>query len=107
MAYATVEELAGALRIAVTAANQTSLQACLDAAAIEIDAAMDRTEPVADGDALTNRVNLLRGVEWFKAQDAAFGVIGMAETGALRAPNNTFARSYVALMPHKQLFGVA
>ena len=33
MAYATVEELAAALRITVTAANTAALQACLDAAA--------------------------------------------------------------------------
>lgn len=107
MAYATVDELAAALRITVTATNQAGLQACLDAAAVEIDAAIDRVDPVDPDDALLNRVNLLRGVEWFKGQDAAFGVIGMAETGALRAPQNAFARHYLALIPRKQQFGVA
>jgi hypothetical protein len=107
VAYATVDELAAALRITVTAANEASLQACLDAAATEIDAAMDRVDDLDPDDALANRVNVLRGVEWFKGQDAAFGVIGMSETGALRAPTDGFARHYVTLLPNKQKFGVA
>jgi|SRR5215471_673218 len=109
MAYATVDELAAALRIQVTAANQATLQACLDAAAIEIDDAMDRfvDDPIDPADALANRVNLLRGVEWFKANDAAFGVIGVSDTGTLTAPRDTFARHEIALLPHKQQFGVS
>lgn len=107
MAYATVDELAAALRITVTATNEAGLQACLDAAAVEIDSALDRIDPLDEDDPLANRVNLLRGVEWFKGQDAAFGVIGMAETGALRAPANGFNRHYLALLPRKQQFGVA
>jgi hypothetical protein len=107
MAYATITELAAALRITVTAANQEGLQACLDAAAVEIDSAMDRTDPLTVPDALANRVNILRGVEWFKANDAAFGVIGVSDTGTLQAPRNTFRRHSIALLPHKQLFGVA
>lgn len=109
MAYATVAELAAALRITVTSANQASLQACLDAAAIEIDDALDRTEdnPIDPDDALVNRVNLLRGVEWAKSNDAAFGVIGMAETGALRTPRDAFARHRMVLLPRKELFGVS
>ena len=54
-----------------------------------------------------NRVNILRGVEWWKANDAAFGVIGFDETGALQAPRDTFARHGRALVPLKQQFGVA
>lgn len=42
MAYATVDELAAALRIAVTPANTAALQSCLDAAALQIDTAIDR-----------------------------------------------------------------
>jgi hypothetical protein len=108
MAYATIDELAVALRITVTAANQASLQACLDAAAFEIDDALDRLpdNPLDPADPLANRVNILRGVEWFKANDAAFGVIGVSDTGTLQAPRNTFRRHSIALLPHKQLFGV-
>jgi hypothetical protein len=107
LAYATTNELAAALRITVTAANQETLQACLDAAASEIDHTVDRLEPIDPADPLANRVNLLRGVEWYKANDAAFGVIGVSDTGTLQAPRNTFRRHGIALLPLKQQWGVA
>jgi len=106
MAYAAIDELAAALRITVTAANTATLQACLDAAAIEIDDALDRTDPLPVDDPLANRVNVLRGVEWFKANDAAFGVLGSSDTGTLTAPRNTMRRHAITLLPHKQLFGI-
>jgi hypothetical protein len=109
MAYATVEELAGALRIRLTAENTPGLQACLDAAAEEIDhtvAALADQDP-ATASKLANRVNILRGVEWWKANDAAFGVIGYDDTGALQAPRNTMRRHQSALLPLKQQWGVA
>lgn len=107
MAYATVDELAAALRIAVTSANTAGLQACLDAAAIEIDQTISATTPIDPADPLANRVNVLRGVEWWKSNDAAFGVIGMADTGALQAPRNGFRRHAATLIPLKQRWGVA
>jgi hypothetical protein len=111
VAYATIAELAAALRITVTTANQAGLTACLEAAAIEIDDTLDRAaddpDPVDPNDPLLNRVNLLRGVEWFKANDAAFGVIGVSDTGTLQAPKNTFRRHSIALLPYKQQWGVA
>ena len=221
MAYATVEELAAALRIRVNADNTASLQACLDAAAVEIDHDIDpwpvyelptaswlysaaavaenpgdgyfrtdkaspaatklfyvSTTDVDDGDQstplldasvgtvvrladdlggfddftvtaavidrdgwvevpvtrsassglvfsdgatidfapapitetanpLANRVNVLRAVEWYKAQDAAFGVIGFDQTGALQAPRDGFNRHAYTLTPLKQQWGIA
>jgi len=58
VAYATVQELAAALRVRVTTENTPTLQACLDAAAAEIDHDIDRVvdNPVPAGDALANRV---------------------------------------------------
>jgi hypothetical protein len=108
MAYATVDELAAALRITVTTANQATLQGCLDAAAAEIDASVDAdpTTPIDPADPLANRVNVLRGVEWFKSNDAAFGVIGSADTGVLTAPKSGFARHQATLVPLQQGFGV-
>lgn len=106
MAYATIDELATALRITVTATNQASLTACLEAAALEIDDAVDRVEPLDPADPLANRVNILRGVEWWKANDAAFGVLGVSDTGTLQAPRNTMRRHAIALLPHKQQWGV-
>lgn len=107
--YATVEELAAALRIRVTAENTEMLEACLDAAAVEIDHAIDRTDPIVDSAewALANRVNVLRGVEWFKSNDAAFGVIGFDDTGSMRAPRDSFARHALTLVPLKEQWGIA
>ena len=104
MAYATIDELAYELNIKVTTANQAKLQACLDAAAIELDASMDRVDPIDPGDPLVNRANVLRAFQWYKAQDAAFGSIGAAVTGQLRAPTSTFNPTLVRA--RKQLFGV-
>jgi hypothetical protein len=108
MAYAEIAELAAALRIQVTSANSEQLQTCLDAAAIEIDDALDRTEVLETGQLpLANRVNILRGVEWYKANDAAFGVLGVSDTGTLTAPRNTMRRHAIALLPLKQQFGLS
>ena len=108
-AYATVDELAAALRIRATPENTDALQACLDAAAEEIDHDVDRFEddPVPPGDPLANRVNVLRAVEWYKANDAAFGVIGYDQTGALTAPRDGFNRHAYTLTPLKQQWGIA
>src|SRR5215831_19857080 len=95
MAYATVDELAAKLKIRVTPENTPALQACIDAAAVEIDHHIDVSadSPAVDpADPLAGQVNLARAVEWWKAADATFGVVGFTDTGALQAPKNTFAR---------------
>lgn len=109
MAYASPDELAAALRVRVTAENAAALQACLNAAAVEIDHDVDREldNPIPPDDPLAGRVNLVRAVEWWKATDAAFGVIGFDQTGALQAPRDGFARHAAALTPLKQRWGVA
>ena len=112
-AYASVEQLAAALRITATAANTDQLQVCLEAAAVEINDALDPSpdspppDYAAPWDPLVNRVNVLRGVEWWKANDAAFGVLGFDQTGAVRTPRNSFSRHALTLLPLKQQFGVA
>ena len=107
MSYATVDELAQALRIRVTPENEPVLTACVEAAAAEIDHEVDRVYPIPSGDPLANRVNVLRGVEWFKANDAAFGVIGFDQTGALQAPRDGFNRHAYTLTPLKEQWGLA
>ena len=107
MSYATVDELAAALRVPVNAGNTDVLQRCLDAAAEEIDHCIDRIDPAPPDDPLLNRVNVLRGVEWFKSNDAAFGVIGFDDAGALQAPRDGFARHAATLLPVRQQWGVA
>lgn len=106
MAYATVQELAAALRIAVTPANTDALQTCLDAAALEVDDAIDAVVPPSPDNPLCNRVNLVRAVEWWKAQDAAFGVLGSTDLGPVRTPRDSFARHAKELVPLKQQWGV-
>jgi hypothetical protein len=114
--YATPEQLAKALRISVTPENTATLQACLDAAAVEIDHEIDYVpvveppiEPPPDlpGLPLLERVNILRAVEWWKANDAAFGVIGFDGTGSLQAPRDGFNRHAYTLTPLKQSWGIA
>lgn len=108
-AYCTIDDLAGALRITVTTANTAALTACCEAAASEIDDAINSTTApsyVQPWNQLMNRVNILRGVEWWKSNDAAFGVLGYDQTGAIRTPRNGFARHAMTLLPLKQQFGV-
>src|SRR5262245_24528975 len=108
MGYATVDELAAALRLTVTVKNQDWLQSCVDAAAAEMDHAMGRaTSPLPDPPpALVVTVNVARGVEWWKANDAAFGGVGFADTGVLRVPADSFERHALALIPLTEQFGI-
>jgi len=53
-----------------------------------------------------NRVNLMRAVEWWKANDAAFGWLGSGDD-ALRIPRSPFTRHAVTLTPLRQRWGVA
>jgi hypothetical protein len=109
VAYATVEQLAAALRVAVTPKNTDMLQQSLDAAAREIDHYCDRPsdDPIAPDDPLAGMVNIGRGLEWFKANDAVFGAVGFADIGVLSAPADPFARHAATLTPLKVQFGIA
>lgn len=109
MAYATPEQLAQALRIQVNAANQELLDFCLESAAGEIDYELDRVDPLPDPPpAIVVRTNVNRGVEWFKAADAAYGVVGFEQVGLIYAPKDGFARHAVNLESgFKQQYGVA
>jgi antitoxin component HigA of HigAB toxin-antitoxin module len=107
VSYATVDELAEALRIRVTPENTATLTDCLDAAAEEIDAFLDLLAPLAaPPPAAVVRTNVNRAVDWFKAADAAFGVIGFSDTGALKVPTNGFARHASSIVALKQQWGV-
>jgi hypothetical protein len=111
MSYAPVEDLARALNDERLATSDTELlQACLDAAATEIDHWLQRNTdtPLPDpAPALVVRTNVNRAVEWYKAPDAYNGGVGFDQTGALPAPASGFERHAAALIPLKQLWGVA
>lgn len=108
--YATADELATAVRVQVTAKNSAQLDLCVAAASEEIDHELDRleSEPLPDpAPALIHEVCIARGVEWWKANDAAFGVVGFESTGVLSAPRDGFARHAADLIPFHQQFGIA
>jgi hypothetical protein len=109
VAYASPAELADALHIRVNPANTAVLQACLDAAAEEIDHDLDRgADPLPDPPpAAVNRCNVNRAVEWFKATDAAYGIVGFEQIGLLQAPKDGFARHAVTITQHKLAWGIA
>lgn len=112
MAYATVDELAAAVRTRVTETSTPILERCLEAATEEIDTCLGwpTVEPLAAGEvpALVHSVCLVRGVEWYKANDAALGVLGYNDTGALTPPASTFDRHAAVLVPGlAQTFGIA
>jgi hypothetical protein len=107
MAYASRDELAEALRVRVTAANTQLLEDCLDAAAEEIDTALDRVEPLpSPPSAAVRRTNVNRAVEWFKAADTINGVAGTEQTGILVAPTSGFGPHKAAILGEKQAWGV-
>lgn len=108
MSYGTPEELAAAMHTRVTADNVDWLQVCLDAATDEIDADLDRGESFElPPPPPVHTTCIARAVEWWKANDAAFGVIGYAETGALRAPSDSFNRHRTVIAPYKLAWGLA
>lgn len=110
MAYATADQLAAALRVTVGPKNSELLQLSVDAAAQEIDHYLDRPadDPLpTPAPALATMGNIARGVEWYKANDAAFGAVGFADIGVLSAPADPFARHAKTLLPLKLRFGVA
>jgi hypothetical protein len=108
MAYATEEQLAAALRVTVTVKNTDALTLSLEAAAQEIDQYCDRAgASIPDGDPLATMVNIARGIEWYKANDSAFGTVGFDNVGALHVPADAFARHARNLIPLKVQFGIA
>jgi hypothetical protein len=108
--YASAEQLASALRVQVTPKNQAQLEACVMAASIEIDSDLGRhpDAPLPDPTpADIEQTCIARATEWWKSSDAAYGVVGFADTGALRAPSDSFARHSATLIHYKQTFGIA
>jgi hypothetical protein len=109
-AYCTAEQLAAALHIRwpTDADKRAALERACQAAADEIDQDLDRITPLPDPTpAVIVQTNIDRGVEWYKAPDAAFGIVGVEDTGAIRAPKDSFARHAQNITPWKQRWGVA
>lgn len=110
MAYASVDDLAGALRVLVSPANTQILTDCLEAAADEIDAALDRVDPLPDPPPTSvKRANINRAVEWYKATDAVNGQLGVDQSGVIIPvhPGDGFARHALTIVHLKQQWGLA
>jgi len=109
MAYATVADLVLALHTRVTPETEPALQACLDAAAGEIDGFLDRLEPFQEPyPPEVVRANVNRAAEWFKATDAAQGSVGYNETGTLDMPlGDGFGRHAWTVAHLKEQWGAA
>lgn len=105
--YATPEQLAEALETRVTDANRELLQACLDAAASEVDHFLDRVDPLpTPTPEQVVRTNVDRAVEWFKAPATYNGGVGFEATGPLPAPSSGFGRHGAAIVGLKQQWGI-
>lgn len=107
MAYASAAELADALSTRLTAANTPILDACLEAAAAEIDHALDRIDSLPDPvPAVVARTNVNRACEWYKAPDTANGGVGFDQVGTIEAPKSGFGRHAKTILSLKQQWGV-
>lgn len=111
-AYADTDELARILKIRNPTAEQlAALERVLVAAALEIDAELDRA--VADAlvppfPALVVEVNLERAQELWQQSEATLGFIGIgAEAGPARIASNTWEKHALKLAPLKLRWGIA
>jgi len=112
MAYATVAELQGLLKISAPTTTQTAaMQRVLDAAAEEIDWELGytATSPApSPPPPLVIEVNLERAVEHWRQTQSPFGVVGIAaESTPIVTARNTWYRHHLKLAPLKTSYGVA
>src|SRR5215467_2879846 len=109
--YATPEELAVAVRTTVNDKNRDVLTRCVEAASEEIDEWIDwlpvvepliAPPPDEPPTPTMHSVAIVRGVQWYKANDSALGGVGFTETGTLNAPSDAFDQFRNVLAPLKQ-----
>lgn len=109
--YTTTEELARVLKIATPTDDQTAAMVrVLTAAYVEILSEID----LADGVTLTDdqtqiaaEVNLERGVEHWRDEESAFGIIGLGDVGPIYTARNSWERYAFKLVPLKNQWGIA
>lgn len=106
--YATVDELAGLLKVNANT-RRAALQRCLDAAAYEIDEEIGRdTDLSARQLQLAAEVNIERAVEHWQQEQSPFGVIGLGgESGPAFVGRDTWDRHAHKLAPLKETWGFA
>lgn len=108
--YATVEELARILKIRTPSAEQeTAMERVLEAAALEIDAELDRNGTFGEPyPGLVVEVNLERAVEHWRAQESPFGLLAIGvDVPAERTARDSWERHALKLAPLKDNWGFA
>jgi hypothetical protein len=106
IAYATVEELAGILRVSTTG-REDALRRVLEAAAAEIDAELGLAEPYGAAPPLVTEVNLERAVEHWQQQQSPFAVLGLGgDFGPITVARDTWDRHAHKLAPLKESWGI-
>jgi len=110
VAYATADELARILKIRTPSADQTAaMNRVLTAAALEIDAELDRPGMFSSPyPPLVVQVNLQRAAELWTLQEVPIGVVGVgSEFGATHLSRKTWDKYADTLAPLKQQWGIA
>ena len=109
--YATPAQLAHALHMRYPTTDiekDAALQRAIASSSAEIDQELNRVYPLPDPvPDLIVQTCINRAVEWFKAADAAFGIVGVEDTGVVRTPKDSFARHAQNIQPYKQQWGLA
>ena len=105
--YATVDELAGLLRVKVTDRHD-ALRRVLETAAAEIDAELGLTAPYGSAPSLVVEVSLERAVEHWRQMQSPFGIIGiMGDQATAYSARDSWDRHAHKLSPLKVAWGVA
>jgi len=104
--YATAAELAAVLKVsAVTYA--TALDQVLEAAALEINAEVGRTDLAGSELPLAAQVNIERAVEHWHARPVGFGIVGLDSEAPIRLASDSWNRHANKLAPIKGSWGLA
>lgn len=109
--YGTITELARILKInSPTADQQTALTRVLTMASLEVDAEIDLAAGItlsADQVLIVTEVALERAQEHWKDEQAAFGILGLGDTGPIYTARNSWERYAHKLAPLKNQWGLA
>ena len=111
--YASVQELAGLLRITDVSRRHAALLRCLESAALEIDSEIGTADiygtalPYASPPALVQNVSLDRAVEHWKQAQSPYGVINAGDLGAVYTARDSWDRHAHKLAPLKASWGIA
>lgn len=109
MAYAEAAELARILLIPnPTPAQEEAFARVLEAAALEIDSYLGRSEPFGDSvPSLVVEVNLERAVEHWKQEQSPFGIVVLGgDLPPGHAGANAWRRHARTLLPLKESWGI-